>query len=290
MRAHLILTPCLALAVAGLLAAGDDPKQPAPTLTNSLGMKLALIPAGKFQMGSPADEEERDRDEAQHEVVITKPFYLGVHEVTQGQYQKVMNNNPSFFNSTRGGSPDHPAENVQWKHATEFCERLSALAEEKKAGRRYRLPTEAEWEYACRAGTTTSFHYGKSLSAKQANFDGNFPYGGADKGPHLRQPAKVGLYQPNGFGLYDMHGNVSEWCADYYDKDYYQNSPKEDPKGPAKGVVPTDFGEFYRVIRGGSWLDEARGCRCAYRFRAMPTEPYRLIGFRVVCEVDAKVP
>jgi formylglycine-generating enzyme required for sulfatase activity len=255
-------------------------------MTNSIDMKLALIPAGKFLMGSPATEEERDPEELQHEVVITKPFYLGVHVVTQEQYQKVMGKNPSFFNKDRGGGPDHPVEQVRRHEAVDFCKRLSDLPAEKKAGRVYRLPTEAEWEYACRAGTTTAFHFGNALSSKQANFNGNFPYGGAPKGPNLQRTAKVGSYAANAWGLYDMHGNVWEWCADWYDPDYYKNSPKENPKGPAKGVMDTGFGkDFFVVVRGGSWLEEGRGCRAAYRFRYQSIEAYRLVGFRVVCEV-----
>jgi formylglycine-generating enzyme required for sulfatase activity len=257
-------------------------------ITNSIGMKLTLIPEGKFLMGSPAAEEERDPEELQHEVAITRPFYMGVYEVTQGQYGVLMDKkdkktlaNPSFFKA----GPDHPVEQVRWIQAVEFCKRLSELPEEKKAGRVYRLPTEAEWEYACRAGTTTVFHFGKALSSKQANFNGIFPYGGAAKGTNLQKPEKVGSYPPNAWGLYDMHGNVSEWCADWYDPDYYKNSPKENPTGPPKGVLSTGFADdYFRVVRGGCWLDEARACRAAYRFRLQPSEPYRLVGFRVVCD------
>jgi formylglycine-generating enzyme required for sulfatase activity len=263
-------------------------------LTNSIGMKLARIPAGKFLMGSPPAEKERDPGELQHEVTITRPFYLGVHEVTQAEYDKVLGkprnpwNSGAHFSAANGGGPDYPMENVKWSQAVEFCKRLSESAEEKRAGHKYRLPTEAEWEYACRAGTTTPFHYGDALSSEQANFNGNYPYGGAAKGPYLRKTAKVGSYKPNAWGLFDMHGNVAEWCSDFYDPDYYKNSPKADPAGPEKGALPTDYNDFYRVIRGGCWLDEARGCRSAYRFRAMPHDPYRLIGFRVVCEVGGE--
>jgi formylglycine-generating enzyme required for sulfatase activity len=257
-------------------------------ITNSIGMKLARIPAGKFTMGSPASEAERESDESAHEVTISKPFYLGVFEVTQGQYQKVMGKNPSFFSAPNGGGPDHPVDQVIYKEAVAFCSKLSGLAKEEEAGRVYRLPTEAEWEYACRAGTKTVFNVGDSLSSKQANFNGNEPYGGAAKGPYLGKPAKVGSYPPNAWGLYEMHGNVWEWCADYYDANYYARSPTKDPKGPAKGVLPTDYGNFYRVVRGGCWLDEGRGCRAAYRFRFMPKERYRLVGFRVACDVTGK--
>ncbi len=257
-------------------------------ITNSQGMKLVLIPAGKFLMGSPASEAERDPEERQHEVVISKPFYLGVHEVTQEQYQKVMGKgkNPPHFNEKNGGGPDHPVEQVRWTQAVEFCNKLSDLAAETKAGRAYRLPTEAEWEYACRAGSATAFHFGNGLSSTQANFNGNFPEGKAAKGPYLQKTAKVGSYAPNAWGLYDMHGNVSEWCADWYDPDYYKNSPKIDPTGPGQGVVATGFkSDFFRVVRGGCWLDEARACRAAYRFRLQSSEPYRLVGFRVACVV-----
>jgi formylglycine-generating enzyme required for sulfatase activity len=296
-----LLAPLLAILPS---ASGEDKQDKDKTITNSIGMKLTPIPAGKFQMGSPAAEAERDEIELRHEVEISKPFHVGVYEVTQGQWKAVMGNNPSHFRKNGGGKDsvkqfeekdldDFPVERVSHDDVRNFLAKLNAKAEEKKAGRTYRLPTEAEWEYCCRAGTDTPFHYGKSLSGKEADFNGNFPYGGAEKGDYLRRTSKVGSYKPNKWGLYDMHGNVQEWCADFYDPDYYKNSPKKDPTGPEKGVVPTGYknrntpgvGQWYRVIRGGSWLDEARGCRSAYRFRAMPNEPYHLIGFRVVCEV-----
>jgi formylglycine-generating enzyme required for sulfatase activity len=276
-----VLPGLLVLGLASLPAASER-DGPDKYLTNSVGMKMALIPAGQFTMGSPAPEKDRDANEPQHDVKITKPFYLGVYEVTQAQYQKVG----GTPNRSRFRGPDRPVENVRWKDAVSFCRRLTARPEEKKSGRKYRLPTEAEWEYACRAGSTTPFHYGESLSSKQANFNGNYPYGKAGKGPYLRQTSNVGSYKPNAWGLFDMHGNVQEWCSDFYDPDYYKNSPKKDPRGPARGVLPTDYKDFYRVVRGGSWLDEARGCRSAYRFRAMPHEPYQIVGFRVACEVE----
>jgi formylglycine-generating enzyme len=283
----------LFLALCGLLSACATQPAQAPAgdkvITNSIGMKLTLIPAGKFLMGSPDGEAERDPEEVQHEVTITKAFYMGVYEVTQGQYQKLMPKQNPHFGDKHGAGPDHPMEQVRWKDAVEFCARLSDLAAERKAGRVYRLPTEAEWEYACRAGTTTAFHFGDKLSSAQANFNGNFPAGNADKGPYLKKTAKVGSYPPNAWGLYDMHGNVMEWCSDWYDPNYYKNSPKEDPSGPANGVVATGFGkDHFHVVRGGCWLDEGRGCRAAYRFRLQSTEPYRLVGFRVVCTVTGK--
>ncbi len=255
-------------------------------LVNSLDMKLVLIPAGKFLMGSPASEVERDPEELQHEVEITRPFYMGMYEVTQAQYRKVIGKNPAHFTTKMGGGPDYPVEQVRWAEALKFCAELSNLAAEGKAGRVYRLPTEAEWEYACRAGTATVFSGGDALAATQANFDGAYPYGKAPVGPNLKKTAKVGSFPPNAWGLHDMHGNVAEWCADWYDPDYYSHSPTVDPKGPAKGVLGTGFAsDYFRVVRGGCWLDEGRACRSAYRFRLQSSEPYRLVGFRVVCGV-----
>jgi formylglycine-generating enzyme required for sulfatase activity len=308
-----VLSCLLAGALGGLAGLAPSAKPEAPgagpkVLTNSIGMKLALIPAGKFLMGSPATEPEREDKEVQHEVTISRPFYLGAYEVTQAQFARLMGkvneggkhnpHNPGArFAAGSGGGPDHPIENIRWFHAVAFCKRLTALPAEKRAGRTYRLPTEAEWEYACRAGSSTPFHFGTSLSAKQANFNGRFPYGGAPVGPYLRKTARVGSYAPNAWGLYDMHGNVAEWCSDFYDKNYYRHSPRVDPRGPARGVLSTGFGawpdrtkQFYRVARGGCWLDEGRGCRSAYRLKAMPQEANRLIGFRVVCEVGARAP
>ncbi len=263
------------------ISLGAEPAAQPKEITNSIGMKLVLIPAGKFLMGSPKDEKERFHGEVQHEVSITKPFNLGVYMVTQAEYEKVMGNNPSYF-SPKGDGKDEvedmdtshfPVEMVSWEDAIAFCKKLSELPEEKKAGRVYRLPTEAEWEYACRAGTKTVFHYGDSLSSKQANFDGNDPYGGADKGPNLNRTAKVGSYAPNAFGLYDMHGNVWEWCQDWYNGGYYKNSPKEDPPGPAQASD--------RVVRGGSWYSHGWDCRSAGRHRLGPASRFASLGFRV---------
>jgi formylglycine-generating enzyme required for sulfatase activity len=248
---------------------------------------LVLIPAGKFVMGSPETETDRDPNEIQHEVEITRPFYIGVHEVTQRQWKAVRMGGKPHFDESRFAGPDHPMENIEWREAVMFCNELSALPAEESAGRKYRMPTEAEWEYACRAGATTAFHYGDSLASSQANFNGGYPYGDAKKGKYLRMTQQVGSYEPNDFGLFDMHGNVAEWCSDFYGKDYYKTSPAQDPSGSEKSdALPDDFGDFYRVVRGGCWLDDGVACRSAYRFRAMETNKYRLIGLRVVCEVD----
>jgi formylglycine-generating enzyme required for sulfatase activity len=254
---------------------------PAPVIrkkfTNSVGMKFVRIPSGKFTMGSPADEPGRTVEEVQHEVEFTKPIFMGVYPVTQAQYKKVMEANPSYFSATGGGralvagikTDDFPVEMVSWNSAADFCKKLSALAGEKGARRVYRLPTEAEWEYACRAGVKkpTAFHCGKVLNTTDANFTGSA----------LNRSTKVGSYKPNAWGLYDFHGNVWHWCADYHHRDYYSKSPKKDPRGPATG--------FYRIIRGGSFGNSADNCRSAYRNHYGPTNTSQYVGFRVVCNI-----
>jgi formylglycine-generating enzyme required for sulfatase activity len=262
----------------------DGPGPPpsvAKEVTNSIGMKLVLIPAGKFQMGSPKEEKDRSDDEEQHEVEITRPFYMGVYPVTQQEYEKVMGKNPSGFCRTGGGKDKvanldtsrFPVERVSWQDAREFCKKLSELAEEKHSGRIYRLPTEAEWEYACRAGTESPFYFGRSLSSEQANFDGNYPYGSAAKGPCLGRTTTVGSYKPNAFGLYDMHGNVWQWCQDWFDTDYYRRSPKTDPLNDKVGSG--------RVLRGGGWYYAGVHCRSAYRCRLDLDDRGGTFGFRV---------
>jgi formylglycine-generating enzyme required for sulfatase activity len=287
------LLPLLVLCVGLALRPGPGRSAPAPArgkhFTNSVGIKLVRIPAGRFMMGSPASEFGRDSDEGPlHEVEISRSFFLGVYTVTQDQYRKVTGKNPSHFSPGGGGQAavhglntgDFPVERVSWNDAVAFCKELSARPGERAAGRVYRLPSEAEWEYACRAGTKTPFHYGKSLSSRQANFNGNFPYGGAARGPHLNRPCRVGSYKPNKWGLYDMHGNVWQWCADIYYPRYYEGSPRRDPAGPKAGTS--------RVIRGGSWTHHARPCRAAYRVGFSPTGTGSYIGFRVACDVGGR--
>jgi formylglycine-generating enzyme required for sulfatase activity len=261
----------------------EEPKE----ITSSIGMKLARIPAGTFLMGSPRDEAKREPCEGpQHEVEITRAFYLGAHEVTQKQYQAVMGKDPSCFRA--GGSykervaltstDDFPVDQVEWEDAVEFCKKLSALPAEAKEGRKYRLPTEAEWEYASRAGAPSYqvFHYGNSLSGTQANFEGSKPYGDAGKAAPLNRTCKVGSYTANRFGLFDMHGNVSEWCADWFGEDYYASSSRKDPTGPEKGK--------FRVLRGGAWCLDAASCRSGCRNGGDPVFAGSC-GFRVACDV-----
>ena len=241
-------------------------KIPREKFTNSIGIEFASIPAGKFLMGSPATEKERSPNETQHEVTLTQGFLMGVHEVTQAQYAQVMGKNPSDFQGD-----NLPVETVSYKDALEFCQKLSDLPAEKAAGRKYRLPTEAEWEYCCRAGTSTPFHFGNELNGTQANCDGEFPYGTTQKGPSLGKTSPVGSYPPNAWGLHDMHGNVWEWCADRYG-DY--------PKGPITDPLGSEVGS-YCVFRGGSWNDVAAICRSADRFRDDPSLRDGRVGFRL---------
>ena len=231
-----------------------------------VSMELVLIPAGEFLMGSPANEEGRSHVEGpQHRVTITKAYYLGKYEVTKAQWEAVMGNNPSAFK----GCPDCPVEQVSWDDAQAYTKKLS-----EKTGRTIRLPTEAEWEYACRAGTTTPFHTGLTISTLQANYNGDEP-----KGENLKRTTKVGSFLPNAFGLYDMHGNVFEWCSDWHGEKYYSSSPGTDPTGPTTG-------EKKRVIRGGSWNYIANNSRCATRDNKFPNLEYNNLGFRLA--VDSK--
>ena len=238
---------------------------PRQTITNSIGMKLVLIPKGTFMMGSPETEEGHNEDETQHEVTIIKDYYLGVTQVTQGQYEKVMGTNPSRFQDVEiiGSSTNYPVECVSWEDAVEFCEKLSDLLEEKKAGRVYRLPTEAEWEYACRAGSETAYSFGESTESL-----GDYAWF-FDNSEDQTHP--VGEKKPNAWGLYDMQGNVWEWCSDWYDE--YPKGAVSDPTGPKEGS--------YRVLRGGSWRFEAAFCGSGNRFWYVPSYRRDSLGFRL---------
>ena len=231
--------------------------------TCSIGVKMALVPAGELKMGSPEPDTEAWNDEKpEHVVRITRPFYVGVCPVTQEQFQRVMGENPSWF----AGGPNRPVEYVSWEDAQEFCRRLSALPEEEAAGSPYQLPTEAEWEFVCRAGTTGKWSFGEDESA----FADHGWYHGNSSGE--TQP--IAQKKPNAWGLYDIHGNVWEWCADWYVEDYYAASPSKDPTGPASGL--------YRVLRGGSWYFGPADSRSASRGWNSPLGRYNACGFRII--------
>ena len=250
-------------------------KQPEPekkVLTNSIGMKLVLIKGGSFTMGGDPAREDVDTDERQFKATISKDYYIGVFEVTQSQYAKVMGKNPSQFQGKRvnGSTSNFPVEQVSWNDAVQFCKKLSERPKERAAGRTYRLPTEAEWEYACRAGTETSFSFGDDPGrlGEYAWFASN----------GQERTHEVGKKKPNAWGLHDMHGNAWEWCADWYD--YYPRASTVDPTGPPSGSD--------RVYRGGSWNYEPRYSRSANRtatagdFRGFP---FLSISFRVAMNV-----
>jgi formylglycine-generating enzyme len=260
-----------------------------PVLTNSLGLQMALIPAGTFRMGSPPREVRRMNDEVLHDVRISRPFYLGVYPVTQAEFHAVTRRKPSNFkrgNSLLDEAADadrFPVETVTWTEAVAFCSRLSKRTDEKKAKHTYRLPTEAEWEYACRAWGSPDFpfHFGKTLERPEANFESEYPYPPnsrkAKKQPSLNRPCEVGRYAPNAFGLYDVHGNVDEWVSDYFEDEYYRNCPVVDPQGPAEG--------WRRVVRGGSWSGQGVDCRAAVRIGYDEDYSDNEIGFRVAMTV-----
>jgi len=230
-----------------------------------VSFKMVRIPAGEFMMGSPSNEPGRDSDEGpQHRVRISRDFWLGQTEVTQGLWKAVMGSNPSYFKNC---GDDCPVEQVSWNDCQEFIRKLNGMV----SGGNFRLPTEAEWEYGCRAGTTTPFHTGRCLNADQANYDGNYPYSGCSKGQYRKRTVKAGSFGPNAWGLYDMHGNVWEWCQDW--KGDYPSGSVTDPTGPSSGS--------YRVLRGGSWNYYARYCRSAGRYWDAPGIRDIYDGFRL---------
>ena len=244
------------------------------------GLKLCWCPGGRFTMGSPVSEPERRPGEDQVEVTLTKGFWIGKYEVTQGQWKRAVGALPGKL--TAGEGDDFPVYAVNFMEAEGFCMRLTERA--RASGDlpkewEFRLPTEAQWEYACRAGTRTATSFGDQLSSKHANFQGR-PYNGAEAGPSLRRAARVGSYPANAWGLHDMHGNVFEWCRDWHharlpggvDPDLYS----------AQTALVSETGSVSRVRRGGCWADDGWPCRSAFRLRFEPERRSDHIGFRVV--------
>jgi formylglycine-generating enzyme required for sulfatase activity/uncharacterized caspase-like protein len=235
---------------------------------SDLSLEMVAIPGDTFTMGSPADELGREDNEGPQREVTVPQFLMGKYPVTQAQYQAVMGKNPSRF--TENGA-NRPVEQVTWYDAVAFCQALS-----KQTGREYRLPSEAEWEYACRAGTTTPFHFGPTLTTDIANYDGNYTYSSGPKGEYREQTTAVGSFPSNAFGLHDMHGNVWEWCLDHR-HDTYEGAPTD-------GSAWTTGGdESVRVLRGGSWVNYPWYCRSALRDWGARDFQNGVIGFRVVC-------
>jgi eukaryotic-like serine/threonine-protein kinase len=239
-------------------------------LGNGVELTMVKIPAGKFMMGSPASEKGRYDSESPQQQIDISEFYLGQTQVTQAQWQAIMGNNPSHFQ----GKDRLPVECVSWLNAMDFCQKLS-----QKRGRTYRLPIEAEWEYTCRAGTTTPFAFGETITPAVVNYDGKCPYPMAAKGEKRSKTTLVGTFPPNRFGLYDLHGNVWEWCLDEWFENYHLVSPDVF----ASGNINLRDENKKRLLRGGSWFNDASLCRSADRFYGAASIRYYDIGFRVVC-------
>jgi formylglycine-generating enzyme required for sulfatase activity len=253
------------------------------TLPNNIPLEMVEIPAGSFVMGAPESEKEsRDNERPQRDVSVPT-FCMGKYPITQAQWGVVatlpqinqeLNPDPSNFKGDQC-----PVEQVSWLDAMEFCRRLS-----KHTRREYRLPSEAEWEYACRAGTTTPFHFGETITTDYVNYDGGYPYGDAPKGEDRNDTTDVGSFKAaNTFGLYDMHGNVWEWCADDW-HDSYKGAPN-DAQIRIEDIKNYEDPETSKLLRGGSWFDSARDCRSACRSLSSARNQNDGIGFRVVCVV-----
>lgn len=242
-------------------------------LGNGVSLPLVRIPAGEFLMGSPADEQDRSDDEGPHHRVRVGEFWMGQTPITQAQWRAVMVSNPSYF-SNQPDSDQRPVEQVSWRDAMAFCQRLS-----ERTRRYYTLPSEAQWEYACRAGTTTPFHFGDTITPKLANYDGNTTYANGPKGEYRKQTTPVGLFPANAWGLKDMHGNVWEWCLDQWHGSY--------AGAPADGSAWVDSEDeksgTRRLLRGGSWIIILGDCRSADRYLLGPDIAIDYVGFRVVC-------
>ncbi len=251
---------------------------------NELKMKFRWCPAGTFMMGSPESEPDRNSSEGPVTVKLTRGFWISQYEVTQGEWQSLMVTTITDQKTKAGSGLElygegarYPMYYVNHSEATEFCRELTDS--ERSAGRlpaawEYRLPTEAQWEYACRAGTTTATAFGNSLSSTQANFNGNYPYNGTAKGPYVETTKVVGSYKANAWGLYDMHGNVGEWCRDWHAATL---------PGGRNPEVSQPGEDSSRVLRGGSWNNFSRYARSANRNWSAPGGRSGYCGFRVVC-------
>jgi len=246
-------------------------------LGEGVALTMVKIPAGNFLMGSPGDEPERSDDEGpQHEVTLGA-FFMAQTPITQAQWRAVagwqkverdLDPDPSKFKGA-----NRPVERVSWFAALEFCRRLS-----QRTGQPYGLPSEAQWEYACRAGSTTPFHFGPTLTPELANYDGNYVYANGPKGSYREQTTEVASFPANGWGLHDLHGNVWEWCEDHWHESY-NFAPGDDQPW----LIPAASADEPRLLRGGSWSDDPRSCRSACRLRSQPDFAYSYVGFRVVC-------
>jgi formylglycine-generating enzyme required for sulfatase activity len=269
---------------------------------DGLALTLLRIPAGAFVMGSPAGELQRLESEGPQHQVRLEEFLLSQTPITQAQWRAVagwearegerwgseLNPNPSRFQSQEGkgkarllegetSTDQRPVEGVSWEEAMEFCARLS-----QRTGRTYRLPSEAQWEYACRAGTTTPFHFGETLTSELANYRASFTYANGPRGKYREQTTPVGMFPANAWGLQDMHGNVWEWCLDHW-HDSYEGAPTDGSAWVEEEGVKGEQSSKGRLLRGGSWFDPPQDCRSAFRFRFHPDGRGNDGGFRVCC-------
>jgi formylglycine-generating enzyme required for sulfatase activity len=247
------------------------------------GVRLCWCPAGKFLMGSPRDEPERRPGEDQVEVTFSRGFWIGKYEATQGDWKRVLGELPGELTAELPEGDDYPVGNVNFAETEAFCRKLTELGHGSGVlpeNWEFRLPTEAQWEYACRAGTTTATSFGDTLSSTQANFKGK-PYNGGAPGPSLGRAAKVGSYPPNPWGLYDMHGNIYEWCRDWYHRKL-PGGTDPDLYAAKDTATKSEHGDISRSRRGGCWADEGWPLRSAFRLRFEPERRYDHIGFRVV--------
>ncbi|HPS54489.1 MAG TPA: formylglycine-generating enzyme family protein [Sedimentisphaerales bacterium] len=245
------------------------PVEKTVNIAENINIDLVFIPQGKFHMGSPRDIAKSENDERPlHQVNITKGFYMSKYEVTQKQYLAIM----KYHKGLQFVGDQLPVDNIEWYEANTFIEKLSQQTKLK-----FRFPTEAEWEYACKAGTETPFYTGNTIGPDQANYDCESTYMGGPQGSPYGETRPVGSYPANPFGLYDMHGNVWEWCADWYDDNYYKFSPEDDPQGPHKGGK--------KVIRGGAWSQDPDKLRSADRRARDPKSDRENVGFRLALDL-----
>jgi formylglycine-generating enzyme required for sulfatase activity len=288
-------------------------------VAEGVALTLLWIPPGRFWMGSPENEPERQEREGPQHLVQVPGFFISQTPITQGQWREVagwqarageswgreLEPEPSFFQPSphpkarswgersfsllpgEASSDQRPVENVSWEDAMEFCNRLS-----QRTGRHYTLPSEAQWEYACRVGTTTPFHFGATITPELANYDGSYTYANGPKGEYRKQTTPVGMFPANAWGLQELHGNVWEWCLDEWHESYegaptdgsaWLNRPQpKQPEPTSKSNVSASDMET-RLLRGGSWSSDPRDCRSAYRGRDQPGDAGSIVGFRVVC-------
>jgi formylglycine-generating enzyme required for sulfatase activity len=245
-------------------------------LGNGIYLDMTYIPGGTFLMGSPESEEHSDNDERPQHLVTIPPFWMGKYAVTQEQWQAIMGNNPSFFRGAK-----LPVETVNWHECQQFCQKLS-----QRTGKAYDLPNEGQREYGCRAGTTTPFHFGETITTDLANYNGDYTYAEAGKGIYRGETVEVGQFPPNAFGLYEMHGNVSEWCEYGW---YESSADKPTNLQQDSNIISSSNNESRDIVRGGSWNYFPSGCRSAHRHGYVADLRYSGYGFRLVISIGPSV-